>query len=239
MPALWRVDADTCRRNDRSRTGHVADTSTQVPRMGLPGVRPFRGRGTGGNRRRIAVARAQRAPSVNRSSFRTASSTSSRFSAVSHSSHSTSSTAGRPSSDTSTLESSRCTTCICSVFTRKFWSFPQLGQVSATRVSSFVVNTSLQILILWDGSHGRNTKTSKTGQSRQKFGRIHCIYDACLNGDIGKERCGSPAIQVGLCLMLRSATARLVFQNNDPVLATHQAVDRAVHDQPIHVERKR
>ena len=60
------------------------------------------------------------------------------LSAVSHSSHSTSSTAGRPSSDTSTRESSMWTTCICSVFTRKFWSFPQLGHVK--RHSGLLIN---------------------------------------------------------------------------------------------------
>jgi hypothetical protein len=84
-----------------------------------------------------------RAPSVSSSSLRILSSMSSRLKAFSHSSHRTSSTAGRPSSETSTRESSRCTTCICSVFTRKFWSLPQLGQVSATRVSSLVVNRLL------------------------------------------------------------------------------------------------
>ena len=50
------------------------------------------------------ITRDQRAPSVSRTSFRTSSSKSAKFSAVSHSSQSTSITAGRPSSFASTRD---------------------------------------------------------------------------------------------------------------------------------------
>src|SRR6266498_384745 len=113
----------------RTRSPGYERDSAAGPRVDLPRVRLLR-RGRNGR-----ITRGQRAPSVSSTSLRTSSSKSAKFSAVSHSSQSTSITAGRPSSFASTRESRNWTICICRVLTRKFWSFPQLGQVRAIYIA--------------------------------------------------------------------------------------------------------
>src|SRR5262245_32356915 len=195
-----------------------------------------------------------RAPSVSSSSLRRPSSISSILSAVSHSSHSTSRTAGRPSSETSTRDSSMWTTCICSVFTRKFWSFPQLGHVSATRVSSLIANiVNSPKAIVGDGICRRNAELLPAAQKSWdlfEFAR----FEAFLHqNDRSASRVHDPRvyrraiknlpqclqIELDLLAINQPLASGLEFENREGAgSGFNDAIDGAPDDASVHPHRE-
>src|SRR5882762_1835877 len=156
------------------------------------------------------------------------------LSAVSHSSHSTSRTAGRPSSDTSTRASSKWTTCICSVLTKKFWSFPQLGHVRTTRVSSLIANTTLLELIVGDGICRRNAESDDSALVELEFAVfptnpreiVECVNHAGVDRGSGERLPHGLQIEVDLRQVLGTFAPGPEFEQRQPA---RSGLDEAIH----------
>src|SRR5262245_42201309 len=146
------------------------------------------------------------------------------------------------------------TTCICSVFTRKFWSFPQLGHVSATRVSSLIANiVNSPKAIVGEGICWRNAALWSATQKSwdlSEFARFDALLhqkdrpasrvgDPRVDQRTGKNLPQCPQIEVDLLAILRPLTSGLEFQDGERARGGfNDAIDRSADDPPVDRHRK-
>src|SRR5262245_2462286 len=141
------------------------------------------------------------------------------------------------------------TTCICSVFTRKFWSFPQLGHVSATRVSSLIANiVNSPKAIVGDGICWRNAELLSAAQKSwdlSEFARFSAflhqkdrpasrVDDPRIDRGTGKDLPQCPQIQPDLLAILPPLASGLEFQDGERARGGfNDAIDRSADDPPV------